>query len=151
MAYQPSWVIWCQIHPWRRTVVGAIKPIAGIKMDYPFLKSISLKMDIIARLDFEFTSNDVAVLYVSHCATAIPSCYRHIQLSMRKHTHVHASMSLCSHTPGRIRLVKKLMRPFFLFVCLFICFFLWYINLCSLFIANSIFIQINTSISNYSV
>ena len=38
MAYQPSWFISCQIHPYRKTVVVLFNPQLGDKSVYTFLK-----------------------------------------------------------------------------------------------------------------
>ena len=42
----------------------------------PFSKAISLKVNVIVRLEFELAFNDVAVQYVSHYVTGTPPCIR---------------------------------------------------------------------------
>ena len=67
MTYQPSWIIQCQIFPYRRTVGKLFNPLlrGGEELHF-FPKGIYLKMNVIARLQFEIAYYDVAV---GHLAT----------------------------------------------------------------------------------
>ena len=56
MAYHPSWVIYCQSHPYRRTVLISFNQLlveVGGKRYHTFFKGISLKVNVQARLEFE--------------------------------------------------------------------------------------------------
>ena len=50
---------------------GTIKPIAGVENEgvYNFTKSISPKVNVIARLEIELAYFEVAVHHVSHCTS----------------------------------------------------------------------------------
>ena len=58
MAYQLSWVIYCQSRPWRRTVVVQlyITHISGDERVFTFPKDINLQVNVKARLKFEHTT-----------------------------------------------------------------------------------------------
>ena len=64
MAYQPSWVIQCKVHPCRRAVVVLFNPLLRDKGVHAFPKSISLKVNVIARLEFELVNFEVAVWHI---------------------------------------------------------------------------------------
>ena len=75
MVYQPSWVILCQIHPSKRTVVILFNPYLRYKGVHTFPKSIYPKVNAVRRLDFEFVYYDLAVQRFKHFTTwTLPSC-----------------------------------------------------------------------------
>ena len=95
------------------------------KRFHTFPKGISAKVNVIKRLAFELTYYDVAVQQVKHyVVTGTPLIFGFVLWKN----------------------ILTLWLPALLFVWV-----LWHINLCSLFNAKSIFIQIKFSISNSSV
>ena len=71
MAYQPSQVILCQIHPFFFCYMDPIilPPAKGI---HTFPKGICLKVNVIARLEFELAYYDSAVLSFNHYTMGTP-------------------------------------------------------------------------------
>ena len=67
MAYQLLWVIYCQSHPYRRT----LEVLYNQKLP-TFSKGISPKVNITVQLKFKLPYFDVAVQHISHCATRSP-------------------------------------------------------------------------------
>ena len=66
MAYQPSWVIWCQSYPSRRTVVVLFNPKLRDKGVHTFSKGISPKVKVIEGLDFKLAYYNVAVEHINY-------------------------------------------------------------------------------------
>ena len=62
MVYQTSWVIYSEIHPWR-TAVYYLTLNKGVHM---FPKSVSVKVNLIARLEFKLTYFEATIQYFSH-------------------------------------------------------------------------------------
>ena len=57
MVYQPSWVIQCQRYSWRRTIVVVFNLLFQFN---------SLKVTIIAWIEFELVHNDATAQYINH-------------------------------------------------------------------------------------
>ena len=72
--YQPSWVIWYQSYPCRRTVVVLFNPQLGGRHErlHPFLKAICRKMNVLAQLRFELAYYDVTLQRISHHIMGFP-------------------------------------------------------------------------------
>ena len=81
MAYQPSWVIYCQIYPcWRTAVI--------LFNQHIFPKGISLKVNIIAQLDITLTSKSLYLMayqpsWVIYCQ--IYPCWRTAVILFNQH------------------------------------------------------------------
>ena len=85
MAYIHSWIIWCQIHLFRKTVVILFNPCWGDKVrGHTFPRVICPKVNIIARLEFELVYYELTVQYISHytMGTPRPSVDRFIVISV---------------------------------------------------------------------
>ena len=67
IAYQPLCVIWYP-NSCRRTVRILFNPLMGDKWDHTFPKGISTKVNMVVRLEFEPTSDDVTVQHLSYYA-----------------------------------------------------------------------------------
>ena len=72
MVYKPSWVIWCQIHPCRRTVfVQFNTQLEWDKRFHAFLRGIWSKVNVIAGMEFVLVFSYVAIQHISHYFTGI--------------------------------------------------------------------------------
>ena len=71
MSYQPSWVIWCQSHPCRRTEMILFNPKLRDKGVHSFPKGISPKVYVIAWLEFEFTNFEATIF--NYLALGLPN------------------------------------------------------------------------------
>ena len=60
MKYQPSWAIYCQSHPCRKTKEELFNPW-GDKVVHNFPKGISPKVNVTGQLEFRLTSSEAAV------------------------------------------------------------------------------------------
>ena len=66
MAYKPSQGIKCQSNPCRITVIVILfNPHLGDKRIHTFTKVISLKVNVMAELDFKLVYYNVAIQHVS--------------------------------------------------------------------------------------
>ena len=72
MAYQPSWVIQCQSHPSRITVVVLFNPLMGGEGGSYLSQGYCPKVYVIAQLEFELAYYDSAVQCFNHYTTRTP-------------------------------------------------------------------------------
>ena len=77
MAYQPSRIISCQIHPSRRTHSWEDKKV------HTFPKGICPRVKVIVWLESELTYYNSAVQRFTHCATRTPSPYIALILNIK--------------------------------------------------------------------
>ena len=93
-AYQPSWVILCQSNHWKRTVVVLLNPNLKRIWVHVFPNGISLKVNVVSRLEFQIAYYDVAVLFVPYFTTRTLSLwcsnvYTYVRIHQLQVTHTH--------------------------------------------------------------
>ena len=142
----------------------------GDKGGYIFLKGISPKVNVIAQLEFKFTSYDVTVQQISHYTSETPTApFKTTGVTFIEEIKKQKWYFFDKNIKKRLLEDKKLymrrtkirlfvwvvwhINTYWLFTAKswLVGWFLWHINLCRFFNAKSIFMQIISSISNNSV
>ena len=59
IAYQPSRVIYCQSHPYKRTVAVLFNPYFEDKVVHTFCKDVSTKVNAMTQMEFDLAYRQV--------------------------------------------------------------------------------------------